>query len=533
MGYYKDLREYLAALEKKGKLTRIKSEINKDTEMHPLIRLQFLGLPEDKRTAFLFENIVDSKGKKYRMPYVVGCAAASREIYALGMMCKPEEISDKWLYAQTHLVPPELVGSGPVQEVVYTGAEIKREGIAMLPIPISTPGFDNAPYTSASNWITKDPETGIRNVGNYRGQIKAPDRFGFFPGLGQGGRIHWDRCRAKGVPLQAAMVLGAPPNISYVAISKFADDVDELAIAGGLAGEPVEVVRCKTVDLEVPAHAEIVVEGIIPTDSVEPEGPFGEMTGFMASREISPYMNVTCITHRRNPICQGFISQFPPSESSKIRQISWEQVVYKMLTVDCRIKNILDVVFYECTGSWGLCVIRIQQPDREQSKQIFKAVAERFWGGKMIVLVDEDIDPRNLESVLWAMSFRMQPHRDVDTLRTKKILPLDYSIAPPEEGAGRKPGVEPPESSCLMVDATLKWPYPPTSLPKKEIMERALQIWEREGFPPIHLKPPTWGYTLGHWTEEDEEEAEMALRGEYFATGEKTARRRTKVERQK
>ena len=530
MKYYKNLSEHLEALEKAGKLTRVRSEINKDTELHALIRLQFLGLPEEKRTAFLFENIVDSRGKKYWMPYVVGCAAASREIYAIGMMCEPDQIADKWLHAQTHPIPPKLVASGPVQEVVYTEEEIKKEGITMLPIPISTPGFDNAPYTSASNWITKDPETGVRNVGNYRGQVKAPDRFGVFPGLGQGGRIHWEKCRAKGIPLQAAMVLGAPPNISYVAISKFAEDVDELAIAGGLAGEPVEVVKCKTVDLEVPAHAEIIVEGIIPTDSLEPEGPFGEMTGYMASRELSPYMNVTCITHRKNPVCQGFISQFPPSESSKIRQISWEQVVYKMLTVDYGMKNIMDVVLYECTGSWGLCVIRIKKPGQEQTKQIMKAISDRFWGGKMIVLVDEDIDPRNLESVVWAMSFRMQPHRDVEMLRTKKILSLDYSIAPPEAGAGRKPGAETPESSCFLIDATLKWPYPPTSLPKKEIMDRAIQIWDREGLGPLNLKEPYWGYPLGHWTEEDAEEAEMAARGDYLKIGEKAAKRRTKTD---
>ncbi len=529
MAYYKDLHEYLAALEKAGKLTRIKSAINKDTEMHPLIRLQFLGLPEEKRTAFLFENVVDSTGRKYRMPYLVGCAAASRDIYALGMMCEPDRIADKWLHAQTHPIPPIRAESAPVQEVVCSPEEIKKEGILMLPIPISTPGFDNAPYTSASNWITKDPETGIRNVGNYRGQVKAPDRFGCFASLGQGARAHWDKCKAKGIPLQAAMVLGAPPNISYVAISKFAEDVDELAVAGGFAGAPVEVVRCKTVDLEVPAHAEIVVEGIIPTDTLEPEGPFGEMTGFMASREIAPYMNVTSITHRKNPICQGFISQFPPSESSKIRQISWEQVVFKMLTVDSQMNNIMDVVFHECTGSWGLCVIRIRKPAPEQAKRILNAVSERFWGGKMIVLVNEDIDPRNLESVLWAMSFRMQPHRDVEMLRTKKILPLDYSIAPPGEGAGRKEGVEPPESSCFMIDATLKWPYPPTSLPSTEIMERALSIWRREELGPLNLKHPIAGYSLGHWTAEDQAEAVMALRGEYLQTGAKAANNRTKT----
>jgi UbiD family decarboxylase len=528
MAYYKDLHEYLAALEKAGKLTRIRSRINKDTELHPLVRLQFLGLPEEKRTAFLFENITDSNGKKYRMPYVVGCAAGSRDIYALGMMCKAEEIGDKWLDAQKYPLAPKLVERALVQEVVCQGEEIKKEGILMLPIPISTPGFDNAPYTSASNWITKDPETGIRNVGNYRGQVKAADRFGIFPGLGQDGRAHWEKCRTRGIPMHAAMVLGAPPNISYVAISKFAEGVDELGVAGAIAGEPVEIVQCKTVDLEVPAHAEIVVEGIIPTDFVEPEGPFGEMTGYMASRETNPYMHVTCITHRRDAVCQGFLSQFPPSESSKIRQISWEQVIFKMLTVDMELKNILDVVFHESSGSWGFCVIRMKEPRPEQNEKIMKAVSERLWGGKMIVLVNEDIDPRNLESVVWAMSFRMQPHRDTQILRSKKPLPLDYSVAPPGEGAGRRFGEQAHESSCLLIDATLKWGYPPTSLPKREFMEQAIRLWKREELPALNLNSVYWGYPLGHWGAEDEEEAALAVRGEYLKTGARQAEQRRK-----
>jgi 4-hydroxy-3-polyprenylbenzoate decarboxylase len=530
MTYYKDLHEYLAALEKFGKLTRIQSRINKDTELHPLVRLQFLGLPEEKRTAFLFENITDSKGKKYRMPYVVGCAAASREIYALGMMCDAAEIGDKWQRAQTHPIPPEPVEGGPVHDVVYQGDALKNEGILMLPIPISTPGFDNAPYTSASNWITKDPETGVRNVGNYRGQVKAPDRFGIFPGPNQGGRKHWEKCRAKGIPMPAAMVLGAPPNISYVAISKFADDIDELGVAGAIAGAPVEMVKCKTVDLEVPAHAEIVVEGIIPTDFVEPEGPFGEMTGYMASRETNPYMEVTCITHRKDAICQGFLSQFPPSESSKIRQISWEQVIFKMITADLGIKNVLDVVFHECSGSWGFCVIRVKEPRPEQNDRIMKAVSERLWGGKMIVLVNEDIDPRNLESVVWAMSFRMQPHRDTQMLRSNRPLPLDFSVAPPAEGAARRFGEQTHESSCLLIDATLKWGYPPTSLPKREFMDQAIRLWKREELPALNLDSLYWGYTLGHWQPEDDEDAALAVRGEYLKTGAKQARLRRKPE---
>jgi 3-polyprenyl-4-hydroxybenzoate decarboxylase len=201
-----------------------------------------------------------------------------------------------------------------------------------------------------------------------------------------------------------------------------------------------------------------------------------------------------------------------------------------MITVDLGMKNVLDVVFHECSGSWGFCVIRMREPRPEQNEKIMKAVSERLWGGKMIVLVNEDIDPRNLESVVWAMSFRMQPHRDAQTLRSKKPLPLDYSVAPPAEGAGRKLGAETHESSCLLIDATLKWGYPPTSLPKREFMENAIRLWEREKLPALNLKSPYWGYPLGYWQPEDVEEAELAVRGEYLKTGARAAQLRKKIE---
>ena len=525
MAYYRDLREHLRELERAGKLQRITREINKDLELQPLVRLQFLGLPEEQRKAFLFENVTDSKGKRYAMSVVLGCAAASAEIYALGMRCPIDEIGARWAAAQANPIAPRLVESGPVHEVVQTGEALKSEGIAMIPMPIATPGFDNAPYTSASNWITKDPETGIRNVGNYRGQFKAPDRIGFFSLTD--GLLHWKKCKAMGIPLQAAAVIGVTPNISYVAVTKFPPDVDELGIAGGLAGEPVELVKCKTVDLEVPAHAEIVIEGIIPTDTLEPEGPFGEFTGYQATREVTCFMEVTAITHRRDAICQGFVSQFPPSESSKIRQISWEQLAKKTLR-DRGIENVLDVAFHEPTGSWGLCAVRIKKQGPDDATKIFDLLADLF-GGKMIVVVDDDIDPRNPEAVLWAMSFRMQPHRDVVIRELTRLMPLDYSIASPLEGGTRGPTAGQLTASTLCVDATMKWAYPPTSLPRQDVMQRALKIWESEGLPPLQLQHPWWGYPCGHWTDRDREEAELALASDYFKTGERSLDGRRKV----
>ena len=179
--YYKDFREHLNALEKRGKLVRISRDINKDTELMPLVRWQFRGLDERERKAFIFENVIDSKGRRYNMPVTVGTLAATTEIYAIGLMCEPEQIHERWTQAQLQPIEPVEVASAPVQEVVWQGRDLLNgHGLDMIPVPISTPGFDNAPYLTSANWITKDVETGIYNIGNYRSQIKAPDRCGGF-----------------------------------------------------------------------------------------------------------------------------------------------------------------------------------------------------------------------------------------------------------------------------------------------------------------------------------------------------------------
>ncbi|MGH7811550.1 MAG: UbiD family decarboxylase, partial [Candidatus Binatia bacterium] len=145
--YYRDFREHLQALEERGKLVRIKREINKDTELMPLVRWQFRGLEERDRKAFIFENVSDSKGRRYSMPVTVGTLAATTEIYAIGMMCEPDELNERWTQAQLHPFDPVKGSQAPVQEVVWQGEDIhKGHGLDMLPVPISTPGFDNAPY---------------------------------------------------------------------------------------------------------------------------------------------------------------------------------------------------------------------------------------------------------------------------------------------------------------------------------------------------------------------------------------------------
>src|SRR5215813_11877105 len=204
---YPDLHEHLEALDRAGLLVTVERAINKDTEMHPLVRWQFRGgIAERDRKAFLFKNVVDSKNKKYDITVVVGALAASREIYRIGMNCPLEKINEVWTRAIANPISPRILKEGICQEM-------EVDGLDKLPIPISTPGWDIAPFTTLSQYITKDPETGVQNMGIYRGQVKAPQRLGMNPSLElrPGIYAHWQKAKKKKQKLAAAVVLGAPP----------------------------------------------------------------------------------------------------------------------------------------------------------------------------------------------------------------------------------------------------------------------------------------------------------------------------------
>lgn len=534
MKHYRDLQQHLRFLEENGLLVRVSREINKETELHPLVRWQYRGgIPESGRKAFLFENVVDSKGKRYGIPVAVAALAGSRAIYAAGLQCAPEEIGKIWQRAIKAPIDAVLVESGPVQEEVHLGEELTKVGGGFdeFPVPISTPGFDNAPYTTCSHWITKDPDTGARNMGNYRGHIKGRNKIGIFPsGLGQDVYIHWEKCKERGIPLQAALVVGAPPVVSYAAVQKMPYGVDELAVAGGLAGEPIRLVKCKTVDLEVPAEAEIVFEGLIRTDVLEQEGPFGESHGYMHPRQYNPFMEITCVTHKRNPVWVSFISQVTPSESSVIKKVGYEPLFTEHLRDTLSIRSVVRVSMHEpLTNLRKVLVVQMRKPKEADVWRALRAAATFHQGvGKIVVAVDEDIDPENMDAVMWAMSYRMKPHRDVEIIKG-----MVKGHAPPFSGASDSRDLashaDPADESSLLINAILKEPFPPVSLPKREYMERARQIWEELGLPKISPESPWYGYSLGQWDAELEEEAELAVRGEHYETGDKLASRQIRI----
>ncbi|HEU5274721.1 MAG TPA: UbiD family decarboxylase, partial [Xanthobacteraceae bacterium] len=348
-----DFQDHLADLESRGLLVRIDHPVNKDTELHPLVRLQFLGgIPEGERRAFLFTNVVDGAGRRYDIPVAVGALAASADIYALGMGCAVDEIGRAWLDAIAHPVAPERAAAAPCQEVVISGEALRGPdgGLKRLPVPVSTPGFDSAPYLTATLCVTKDPDSSIQNMGMYRAALKATDRLAVRMVArtgGAGGYLHWLKYNERKQEMPIAIVIGAAPVVMFTGPQKLAVDLDEMGVAGALAGAPIRMVRCKTMDLDVPADAEIVIEGLIDTQTLEPEAPFGESNGYVALEAFNMPMRVTAITQKKKPVFCSIISQVTPSESSLVKRVAYEPLWLAHLRDHLAIRTVRRVVMHE------------------------------------------------------------------------------------------------------------------------------------------------------------------------------------------
>ncbi len=514
-----DLNAHLKTLADNDLLHVVDRPIDKDSQMHPLVRWQYRGgIPESERKAFLFSNITDGRGRSFPGASVtIGSLAGTRRIYALGMGRDEDSIGQAWIKALADTKAPRIVASAPCQEVVLTGPDLTGEGKGLdaLPIPVSTPGYDTAPYFTAALWVTRDPETGIQNMGLYRGNLKAPDRVAVMMERSTlaGGGVHWKKYKALGKPMPVAAILGAPPIIAFTGPQKLPLDCDEITVAGGLAGKSIDVVRCKTVDLLVPAHSQVVVEGFIDTEKLEPEGPFGESHGYMALEEYNFSMTVTAITRRETYVISSIISQVTPCESSVIKKVAYEPLYLAHLRDTLNIKGVTRVSMHEpLTNLRRFLFISIKSgtPKTEIWRALLGAASFTPAIGKFCVAIDEDIDPEQTDHALWAMAYRLNPETDVQTIRYR--------------GRGHGPELKGSEyDATMLLDATAKGTYPPVALPKKEFMDRARIIWEELGLPRLTPQSPVSGYSLGDWSEEWDSCAARAAKGDWMANGRRSA----------
>lgn len=469
---YKSLRDLLAHLEANGKLKRITAEVDKDWEIACITRT-VMRQPANKRYALRFDNI-----KGFATPVVTNTLGASRELYAValgvpayGGRIDKEAIHERWMAALANPIPPKLVESGPCKENIDRGDAVN---LLKFPIPTWTPSQDAGPYLSAGSVIQKDPETGIQNSGVYRGMIMGRNRVGVLIQPGKHSGVIFQKYEAANEPMPVAIVIAPPPYLGMTSVGRVPYGVDEIAVAGGLAGEAMEVVNCEAVDLKVPAHAEMVIEGFVRPKVREKEGPFGEFYGHMGPQVLSPVLEVTAVTYRDGTIHQGFQEQMPPSEGSCIKDIAMESILLAGLR-GCGIPGVLDVYVHPMScQSHAVVKIKPQFPGHA------KAVMSGCWAvypnrAKQVIVVEDDCDIYDDDDVAWHVATRVQPARDLTIWSDATGLPLDPSM--PKETAIY--------SSKVGINATRKHSYSPRSVAPPEMLEKVVANWATYGLPAL------------------------------------------------
>ena len=492
-----DVCQHLDEPERRPLLVRVDRKTDKDTEIMPLVRWQFRGLSRDQRKGWLFSNVTDSRGRHFDGSVAVSILGASPTVYAAAMGAdSPAGIADKWALAQRSPVEPREVDAAdaPVKEVKILGDDVVSSGgVDAFPVTVTNPGSDASAYFSAPVWITKDPETGVYNAGTYRVMVKAADRLGISMLSGQDGRAHWEKARAAGQPLEAVLILSPPPALSLCSVNKL--DISEYNAAGAINGAPIDLVKAETVDLLIPASAEIAIEGRFRTDILE--------------RDL-----------------QAFISEMPPSESSCMRKAGFEG--FHMAELRPKVPNLKKVTYFEMGGSARALAITLHEPGPGEAWEALRAAASarNMPMNKWIIAIDDDIDAEDLDSVLWALSWRVQPHRDIQIQRGRNT-DLDPSGAPVDAPFDERTYPEKLGGSQILIDATRNWAYPPVSLPSKDLMENAQKIWEELKLPDLTPRVPWHGYQLGYLPDDWNQAAQRAVRGEYLKTGEEFRKHRT------
>lgn len=414
---YGDLREYISLLEARGDLRRIRREVSPKFEIAAGIR----KMSDLRGPALLFENVAG-----YDMPVVGGLFSTRRRaLLALGVENHAEGNS-KFVNGLDHQIATTTVPTGPCQEMVVTGDDID---LSRLPIPWYS-AKDGGAYITVALAISDDPTDGTRNASIYRWMVVDRRRLSVMSHVFQGLGTQIARAAALGVPLEVAIAQGTHPVLLYASQAKVPHGVDELGIAGGILGAPVPMVRCKTVDLEVPADTEIVIEGRIMPNQFTEEGPFGEFTGYYGGAERNPLFEVTAVTHRRSPIFVAGLTGLPPTDNHILKVFAYESMLAQNLRRT--FPEVEGVSFPDSGGVQYVAVVAIRQRYKGQARHLILSALGDASRPKCVIVVDDDVNIYDTESVNWAIATRCQPAEDLVVIPRVAGGPLDPS-APEKE----------------------------------------------------------------------------------------------------
>jgi 2,5-furandicarboxylate decarboxylase 1 len=454
---YPDMRAYMRRLEEAGQLVCVHKEVSPDLELGLICR----ELADRNGPAALFENVTGSP-----LPVLVNLFG-TRERAAMALEIPESELLPHWRKALAAPVPPVVVDGGPCQEV-----EVDVDLTRNLPNILWNEG-DGGPYITFGLVFAKDPETGRTNMSVYRMQIKGPNKIGMKAQAPKHAGVMFLKAEEMGRPLEIAVAIGADPSLYLASQADVPLGVSEVEVAGALRGAPVEMVRCETVDLEVPATAEIVLEGRIEPGLREEEGPFGEFMGYFSGAAPRQVVTFTRMYHRRNPIYLATYEGKPTLETHVLHALSKEAVYFR------QIQEYVCPTVRDVHISYGGCTIAhvyvsIKQQAAGQAKNVALELLKSHLV-KLVVVVDEDVDVRNPTEVEWAIATRMQADRDVIILPGMAGLHLDPSQPNHPSGLGAK----------MLIDATMEFGkrYDLIRLPQDRL-EQVRANWAAYGFGP-------------------------------------------------
>ncbi|MGD9786820.1 MAG: 4-hydroxy-3-polyprenylbenzoate decarboxylase [Sulfuricellaceae bacterium] len=455
---YRDLRDFIAQLESMGELKRVSASVSPNLEMTEVCdRVLRAGGPAvlfENPTGFAMPVLANLFGTPKRVALGMGeeSTDALREVGKLLAFLKepepPKGLKDAWekfpVFKQVLNMAPKEVSSAPCQEVVWEGKDVD---LAKLPIQTCWPG-DAAPLLTWGLVITKGPRKARQNLGIYRQQVIGPNKLIMRWLAHRGGALDFrDHCEANpGQSFPLAVAIGADPATILGAVTPVPDSLSEYQFAGLLRGSKTEVVKCLDSDLQVPAGAEIVLEGVIHPDETALEGPFGDHTGYYNEQETFPVFTVERITMRRNPIYHSTYTGKPPDEPA-VLGLALNEVFVPLLQK--QYPEIVDFYLPPEGCSYRMAVVSIKKQYPGHAKRVMFGVwsfLRQFMYTKFILVTDDDVDVRDWKEVMWALTTRVDPARD--TLLVENT-PIDYlDFASPVSGLGSKMGI----------DATNKWP---------------------------------------------------------------------------
>ncbi len=480
---HQDLREFIAALEKAGELKRITFEVDPKLEITEFAdRSVKTGGP-----ALLFENVKGSK-----MPVLVNAFASKKRMEIALEVDSVDEIAARiseylqmkvpeGFLGKLKMLPklaemgaffPKMVSNGPCKEVIKKGADVN---LREFPVLTCWPD-DGGPYITLPMVFSKNPETGKRNCGMYRIQVYDERTTGMHWQTHKQGAEHYRRLLKEGkvTRMPVAVAIGADPAAMFSAILPLPPDLDEMMIAGFMRSKPVEMVKCETSDIEVPANSEIVLEGYVTLGELRTEGPFGDHTGYYSLEDEYPVFHVECVTHRKNPIYATTIVGPPPMEDYYMGR-AIERIFLPLMRM--QIPEMRDMCMPAEGIFHNLMLISIRKSYPMQARKVMHAV----WGlgqamfTKCIVVVDDDVDVQNYSEVAWKVLNNIDPQRDIE-FAMGPIDSLDHSSRMLNWG------------SKMGIDGTRKWPgegftrrWPDVITMPQDVKQRVNEMWKKAG----------------------------------------------------